>query len=455
MFCLWIVLSGVATASRSHADTAPHYPLKLSSDGKYIVDQENRPFFINGDTAWSLIAQLSQSEAEIYLSDRARKGFNLIVVNLIEHKFAANAPANQAGQAPFNVPGDFSSPNEQYFAHADWIIKKAAEKNITVLLAPLYLGYQCGNEGWCSEVKKSSLASIRNYGRYLGKRYKDFGNIIWLVGGDADPQAHGVAQNLRELVAGIQEFDKNHMFTAHNAREQSAADVWPNEPWLTINNVYTQSEAYRVAIAQFDRPGSKPLFLIEGVYENEHNSTPSGLRRQAYWTILSGGVAGHIFGNCPIWHFNAPSGSGFCGGRSWRSHLDSEGSITLSHIGRLFGSRAFYSLLPDRSHTVLTDGFHSGANLAVAARASDGSTIIAYIPTGRTVTIDLSQVTGPTARVWWFNPRTAATVSIGTYSADGPRLFRTPDAEDWVVVVDSAVFDIWPAGKPAKTRSPR
>lgn len=418
------------------------YSIRLSPDGSYLVDQANRPFFMNGDTAWSLIAQLSQTDANTYLSDRAQKGFNLVLVNLIEHKFATNAPANIAGQAPFTTPGDFNTPNEAYFAHSDWVIKKAAEKGIVVLLAPLYLGYGCGSEGWCAEVKGSSLATMRNYGRYVGNRYKNFPNIIWLIGGDTDPVTNGVAEKVREFVSGIQEVDNTHMFTAHNAPEQAAMDVWPSESWLNINNVYTYNDAYPIALAQFNRAGAKPFFLMETYYENEHSSTPLSLRRQAYWTVLSGGIVGHIFGNCPIWGFNAPSSSSFCAAGTWQSQLSSAGSSTLAYMGRLFASRAFYKLVPDQEHSVLTGGYQSGTTYAAASRASDGSSIIAYIPTSRTVTINLTQIAGTSARAWWFNPRTAAATLINTYPTSGATTFTPPDTNDWVLVLDNASLNL-------------
>ena len=225
------------------------------------------------------------------MSDRAQKGFNLVLVNLIDNQFATNAPANLAGQAPFTTPGDFNTPNEAYFSHADWVINKAAENGIVVLLAPIYLGYDCGSEGWCVEVKASSLTTMRNYGRYLGNRYKSFPNIIWVIGGDTDPVANGVDQKMREFVAGVREFDKTHLFTAHNGRGQAAMDVWPSESWLNLNNVYTSDNSYDSALVQFNRAGSKPFFLMETFYENEHDSTPLSLRSQAYWTVLSGGIA--------------------------------------------------------------------------------------------------------------------------------------------------------------------
>src|SRR5207249_5725435 len=277
---------------------------------------------------------------------------------------------------PFTTPGNFTTPNEAYFAHADWVINNAMQKGLVVLFAPLYLGYQCGSEGWCAEVKSSSLATMRSWGQYVGNRYKNFPNIIWLIGADVDPTP--VASKVREFVAGIKDFDTVHLMSAHNAPEQAAMNPWPNESWLDLNNIYTYNDAYLAALAQYDSIPFKPFFLVETYYENEHSSTPLSLRRQAYYTVLSGGVLGHIFGNCPIWGFGATQG--FCPVVPWQNVLDSQGSQTVSFVGKLFASRSYYKLVPDQNHTVLTSGYQSGSNYATAARANDGSTVIAYLP---------------------------------------------------------------------------
>jgi len=434
---------------------ATRFPVKLSADRSYLVDQDDQPFFINGDTAWSLIAQLSEADAASYLADRAAKGYNLVAAELIEHTFATNAPANLAGQAPFTRAGDFSTPNEAYFAHADRVLHHAAENGIAVLLSPLYLGYLCVSEGWCPEVKAASAATLRGYGRYLGNRYKNFPNLIWMIGGDADPVAAGVADQLREFVAGIRETDTSHLFTAHNIRNQAAMDPWPAESWLDLNNIYTSGSEYQSALAQYNRAGAKPVFLVESYYENEHDSTPQSLRRQAYWTVLSGGIAGHIFGNCPMWHFGAPAAVGFCAAATWQSQLNSEGAVTLAHVGRLLTSRAFPLLVPDQDHSVLTAGYESGTTYAAAARTRDGSTLIAYLPTARTVTVDLSRLAGGSARAWWFNPRTAAAIAIGIYPTGAPAAFTPADGDDWVLVVDSADLNLPSPGSVAETTERR
>jgi hypothetical protein len=120
------------------------------------MDQEGNPFLIHGDTAWSLLSALTKEEADLYLADRAARGFNAIIVNLVEHKF--NGPLNRSGEHPFQDPRDISTPNDRYFEHADWVIQRAGSHGMLVFLTPLYLGYKndANDEGWFDEVQAGS-----------------------------------------------------------------------------------------------------------------------------------------------------------------------------------------------------------------------------------------------------------------------------------------------------------
>src|SRR5262249_10242713 len=144
--------------------------------GRYLVDQKGVPFFIHGDSPWSLLVQLAKADAGRYLEDRSRKGYNAIILELIEHQYAENPPRNRAGDGPFTRPGDFSTPNEAYFAHVDWVLRKAAGEGILVLLAPCWAGAGGGGEGWSAELKANGAARCRNYGRYLGNRCRNHRN---------------------------------------------------------------------------------------------------------------------------------------------------------------------------------------------------------------------------------------------------------------------------------------
>lgn len=52
--------------------------LKVSKNNRYLVKEDGSPFFYLGDTAWELFHRLNREEADLYLRNRAAKGFNVI-----------------------------------------------------------------------------------------------------------------------------------------------------------------------------------------------------------------------------------------------------------------------------------------------------------------------------------------------------------------------------------------
>jgi hypothetical protein len=410
------------------------YPLKLSEGNRFLTDQNNKPFFWSGDAAWSLIVQLNREEIDYYLENRKQKGFTVILVNLIDHKFGSNAPANIYNEPPFHNKS-FISPNENYFSHADYVIQAAAQRGIVVLLCPLYLGWEYGDEGWAEDVKNADLADLRSWGQYVGKRYANNDNIIWCIGGDADPSQ--LKDKLLECVKGILEYDNRHLFTCHNNPEFLTTNPWKGEDWLTINNVYSYSRSlYEMCKSAYDQEPVMPYFMIESAYENEHNSTPQQLRSEAYWPMLCGAM-GHIFGNCPIWHFG--SAKDWCEITDWKAQLDYPGSVSMDYIQKLFRSRPWYLLIPDFDHKIMTDGYGQwgSPDYATTACTPDGTTIIAYLPVGRQITVDISKISGKKARCWWYNPSDGTVLESGTFQTEGLRQFNPPSEGDWVLVIDA------------------
>jgi len=431
--------------------------MALSEDKTHLVNTlTNKPIFITGEAAWSLIAQPSDAEVDSYLSDRASRGFNGIIVNLIEHQYADHAPADFYGDAPFSG-ASFSTPNERYFAHADDVIKRAAARGITVFLFPVYLGYGSGacnksNEGWGTDMENSSDAVMTAWGVYVGNRYKSFPNIIYVIGADADPRTcmPPLVGKLNDVAMGIKSVDPVHLMTADNAGQQSALDVWSGYPWLDISLMYNSSNPAKLN-SEYTRPDFLPFFMDEDEYENEHQTTPLRLRTRQYWSVLSGAYLGSFFGNNPIWCFNEtnPASAVPCvNTKSWKSELSSPGSLGQSWFGKLFRSREHWLLEPDIQHTVVTAGYGSGATLTVTARTRDGQTIISYIPNGNatTLTVDMSKIRTRTslAKCWWFNPGNGSTTPIDDFANSGMRRFTPPDSNDWVLVIDDASANLAP-----------
>ena len=415
------------------------FPLHVEAGKRYLVDAAGTPFLMLGDSPWSLIVQLTREEVDQYLDDRRARGFNTLLVNLIEHHFSNNPPKNAYGNGPFLTPGDFSTPNELYFAHADWVIQRAADKGFLLLLVPSYLGYNGGNEGWYSEMVANGSTKLREYGRYLGRRYSGFSNILWTHGGDYNPPNKAL---IREIAAGIRDFDTRSLMSAHCAPETAAADYWGSESWLQVNNVYTYNAVYSASLTQYARADAKPFFFLEGRYENEANEgTEQRVRVQAYHALLSG-AAGQVFGNNPIWHFNGPGL--YPTSLTWQQALNGRGSQSMSHVRTLFAPRSWWTLQPDASNTTLTAGLSSGQDRAVAARASDRSFAIAYMPSVRTVTMNLSQLAGPNVNARWYDPANGSYTAVtgSPFPAAGSQTFRpagnnTSNFGDWALVLES------------------
>jgi Protein of unknown function (DUF4038)/Putative collagen-binding domain of a collagenase len=421
------------------ATAAPAFPLAVVPGLRHLVDAAGTPFLIHGDTAWSLIADLVREDVDLYLDDRRARAFNTILVNLIENRFSTNPPANAYGEEPFLAPEDYTSPNEAYFAHADWVLRRAAQKGFLVLLTPSYAGYGGGAEGWYGAMPANGPDRLRQYGGYLGQRYRDFPNILWVHAGDYDPPEKDL---VRAIVEGIQEFAPGGLHTAHGAPDTAVADYWRGEAWLQVNNVYTYGPVHGPALEAYARPGAMPFFLIESAYENEHEASERRLRTQAYQAVLSG-AAGQIFGNNPIWHFNGPGT--FASPVTWKRALDSRGARSMTHLHELLTAMPWWELEPDIHHTLLTDGLGPEDERAVAARAADGSFAILYLPSSRAVTVDLARLAGPEVAARWYDPSDGKVSDLAgsPFPATGPRQFG-PEAggnasgfDDWLLILES------------------
>ena len=436
--------------------------MTLDPTGRFLINSiTKKPVFITGDAAWSLITQVDNSDVELYLSNRASRGFNYIVSAAADNYYQSNAPTNYYGYSPFDG-SDFTKEDANYWAHVDYVIQRAAIYGITVALDPGFVGLS-SPRGYLASYLRSSDAVVTAYGEFLGNRYKGFPNLIWVLGGDVDPQT-GVVPKLADLAVGIRSKDTVHLITAEGQPQFAALDTFAGATWMNLNWLYFHTTNIPSgASSNYSRSSWLPPFQGESWYENEHSMTQLQQREQGYWAVLSGAYLGNGgFGNNPLWYFNGGPDAK-AGEPSWRNQLESTGSIGQMYLGKLFRSREHWKLSPDANHMVMISGYDSrelfsviwesarslvyqspyriGSASSVAARTSDGQTIVAYVPNGSaaTITIDMGKITDTEsqARCWWFNPRNGSDILIGIYATSGTRKFTPPDLYDWVLVIDS------------------
>ncbi len=436
--------SCAAPARAQSSSISVEFPLRISLDHRRLEDHKGRPFLVVGDTAWSLIAQLNDEDVARYLDDRAGRGFNAIIVSLIEHKFATNAPATRAGVQPFLAPGDLTRPNPEYFDRAHRVIEQAGARGIAVWLCPAYLGWDGGDEGFFKEINAAGQTALHGYGRFVGDRFKDLPNIVWMLGGD-----YAFPPSLRwlgdQLAAGLREGGAGQVITAHGG-QTSAVETFGDRSWLGMDTVYTYADDQRpLHLAALQRGPMRPFVLIESTYEGEHDAKPERVRRQA-WTAMLSGATGQFFGNNPMWHFDGPTLFPFTG--DWRTALDGVGSRDMARLGAFFRGLPWSELQPDRGGSRVSAAGGPPAAAATGATTADLHLLVAYIPAlgeaERVVTVTFPAIKGRPPAVKWINPardEPPRQIIDQLWPSSGPVKLPTPGdngtgANDWVLVLE-------------------
>jgi len=327
----------------------PTYLVKTSANNRYLVDQNNVPFMIVGDSPQSLIGRMSNSDATLYMANRQRYGINTLWVNfLCNDKTACNADGTTFdGIPPFTTPGDIATPNHAYFDRAAEMLKIAAAHGVTIMLNVIE------TIGWLDIFRANGPEKAEAFGRYVGNQYRDIPNIIWMYGNDFQTWADLSDDALVLAVAkGIMSADHNHIHTTElNYLSSGSLDDARWDRIANIDGVYTYYPTYAQILKEYNRPNFKPVFTVEANYEFEQNyadrGSPENLRRQEYWTMLSG-ATGQLYGSAFTWRL--PSGwlsnwrLSLSAGRlfGWRSNLDTPGVIQLSYMKSLFAARRWY-----------------------------------------------------------------------------------------------------------------
>jgi hypothetical protein len=454
------------------------FPLRPNAAGRYLVDRNGRPFLIHGDTmwVWAWIGEnggMGKSAIETYLDDRRAKGFNALGFMAMYKEYDQQGRwhffRDYEGNLPFTrelAPGiwDFASPNPAYFNTVKWLLDECAARNFLALVAPCWLGYP-DTGAFQRDVVANGEKGCCAFGEYLGGLFGDGRNLVWIFGGDKVPTADEAATQ-HKVLEGIQKASAfpGALYCAHWRRNiepnipSLSRDVSSFAPDMTVEMFYPASLTYIGSLRAWHcgnyagLTNPLPVLLGESYYEGQARFDIHGhgakepwpdymCRRQAYWALLSG-AAGHLYGveNNPL-----------------PPDLNLPGTRQMAYVKEFFTSRAWYNLIPDDTHQVVTEGYGVQATLDAAAanppgsdyvaagRTPDGGLVLAYIPptgtTGRTITVNMTRLAGRT-RVSWFNPFTGCYDALDVFPNVGLRRFTTPGdngsgQNDWALVLET------------------
>lgn len=421
--------------------------LHVSGDGRFILRADGAPFFWLADTAWELFHRTTREEADWYLQDRADKGFTVIQAVALAELDGLNQP-NLYGDIPL-IERDPARPNEGYFKHVDYIVDRAEALGMYIGMLPTW-GDKF-NQRWGVGPVVFTPENAYTYGKYLAERYQDE-PIIWILGGDRNPEEPVHLEIIREMARGIEEVVGDTQLITYHPQGGTPSWTWfQDDEWLDFHFFQSGHGEWDNPNYQFTTQGYRldpPRPVIDGEprYEdhpvdwNPDNGwfNEFDVRQAAYWSMLSG-AAGHTYGDHNIWQMWQEGRTPISSARTpWKEAVHHPGSGQMGLMRRFFEERNWLLLRPDQSF--ISGDPQKGAAHIRAAVASDGSYGYVYIPYGHDVQLDLAKLSGDDVRARWFDPRTGEYSDAGRHPTTGTATFDPPgEAErgnDWVLVVE-------------------
>lgn len=458
---IFLTLCALLCAAVLHSKpSAAPQRLQVSENHRYLVDQDGKPFFYLADTGWELFHRLTREEADHYLRDRASMGFTVIQAVAVAEHSGINVE-NAYGHLPFVnhdplKPAIVDGEANDYWDHVDYIVRRANALGLYVGLLPTWGCYW--HDG---EHPPFSPDNARRYGEWIARRYRN-DKVIWILGGDRNPENDRQRLTIREMAQGLRAGDDGlHLITFHPGGSWGSADFWHDEPWLDFNmrqNGHNHwYQIYAKTRTDYDRQPVKPVIDGEPIYEDHpvafdpaHRgfSVAADCRRALYWDLFNG-ACGHTYGHHAVWQMYEP------GKRqpinhplmSWQEALRQPGASQMQHARRLLESRPFLTRLPATDDVLIPSAddpsIMPGQGLAhFAATMDEGRTyLMVYAPVGRPFGVRTSVLAPGRLKGWWFNPRNGKSHSAGKIARGDNVTFTSPtpgEQTDWVLVIDVA-----------------
>ena len=483
---LLVSLSLLASATTAQDfDWDKYGKLEVSKNGHYVTHADGKPFIWVGDTAWGMMQYLTREDVDKYLDDRKAKGFT--VIQTVAHWYPhggglksgpGNAP-NAYGFRPFEgsedapdtakplvvAGGSPEAPND-YWDHADYVIKAAKKRNLYVGLLPFWgRAYVTSTFGGTKQEYNAEEAN--KFGEFLGRRYRAEPNIVWVLGGDTKAQMRGYDKSqkynefdarpiFRSMAEGIgfgvtgeklrwnvkeAGWDKLFMTYHPDGDTPYRSSTWfHNDAWLDVNGVEVWRQmdmVYPTMMSDYSLADPvKPSLFLEGSYEYGTYRYECGwvtqvkVRRQFYHTFFAGG-AGHTYGAGPIWAMRGTGGEYNCG-YSWQQALDFPGANQVATIGKKFIlENKWWKWKPEGN---LLESVGESESLKTASINETDKTAFVYF-SNRSAT-RVKNILGKPLSAYWFDPRDGKEVAAGLFAIDEARDMLPPDRwEDAILIL--------------------
>ncbi|WKN40676.1 apiosidase-like domain-containing protein [Tunicatimonas pelagia] len=427
------------------ASVAQMQKLRVGDNHRFLVKEDGSPFVWIGETNW-FFAKLPPATIDSILDKRSAQGFTMMMVSCREELY------NGEGT------GGINTPNEAWWRYLDAYIAKCAQRN-------MYVGITLG---WWGKTRNNSADDLYEYGRWVGDRYKNNNNIVWLTLGEAGGHLRKNSipdEKLNALVRGIREGDTgDKLLTVHADFKRSTSisndaqlcdfNNWQTSQWCCLNDLprkdertWTVWEAIAFDYGQRYDGQPKPTLDSEAWYENNKDfcgTTPFNIRRRAYFTIFAGAF-GHSYGAGGIWDGLTAADS--CSSSALKA-IHYPGARDIGYVSNFLHKLGddFLKLRPDQS--IIPEGNSDNYDTHIqATKASDNSFALVYSASDAAYSVDVSALLKSSLTAVWYNPRSnqyqtqsdfKLAENKSTYTFDPPG--NSGAGNDWVLVLGEQKF---------------
>lgn len=459
-----LLLAGAIPAAPQPRSALPH--LRVSDNKRFLVQEDGKPFFYLGDTAWELFHRLNREEAVTYLKVRAQQKYTAIQAVALAELDGLTDP-NAYGSLPLLdkdparpavTPG--ADPNNatqyDYWDHVEYIVDQANRLGLYIGLLPSWGAWL--DDGQPGANKVLNAANAQAYGEFVGKRFGKKG-VIWILGGDrsADqttPIWRAMARGIAIGVNGKEDY-KGLVMGFHPPGAATSSRWFHEDEWLTVNMQQTghglaaEVRSWERIAADYNKTPVKPVMDSEPLYEDHPlafrarengYSFDAHVRQRAYWDVFSGAF-GHTYGNHSVWQMYAAKRKPINGPLLyWNDAVHRPGAAQMQYVRTLIESRHVLSRVPDQS---IVANALEGAD-RIAATRGDGYLFV-YSAQGRPFTVTMGKISGDRVKGWWYNPRTGTSLETDSFDNRGTREFQPPSqgfGSDWVLVLDDTARNV-------------
>jgi len=459
--------------------------LRISPINPHLLEtQGGKPVFLNNNTIWELIRNSKREDIPDLIALCKKSGYNMVSAVILGesknsdktvygvHAFKRGTNGLPNPLEPVTTTGNTPNKPEQYdyWDHIEYIVDLLAKNGMYISLHPAwgcwfsghYLGERPGDH-----IIFSTEKIAYKYGQWLGSRYKNKTNIIWMLGGDRSAiygKEHdyrnlynAMAEGLADGVNGENKQDGQANYTTipisfHPRKWAPNSSEWfHNAPWLMFNSIQdTPYDQVASIMHDFNLHPEKPVWLFEGRYEGP--ITAWGVRYQAYQTVFSGAF-GHTYGGGTMYKFPP----------DWKKQTELPGSLQMKYLYyiayKIWTDEQYVDRMPDQSLIIGDQGETKGDGISVgdgngnnkanngtsnritAMRGASGKWALVYTANGRNINLDLSCLSSGKLNAYWFNPRNGK-----WWSGETETEKMTPFLKKVKIGNGSSVFD--PPGVP-------